>query len=106
MASARTVTATFGDYTYPLNVTVTVSGSGAGTVTGPGISCSTHSSATCSTRVPITTPPTEVTLVATEAIEGFGGWSGCTSASGTTCIVTMDAAKAVTATIVGMPVVQ
>jgi hypothetical protein len=41
----------------------------------------------------------EVTLTAASSFGGaeFSGWSGCTSASGATCLVTMDASRTVTA---------
>lgn len=67
-------------------------GTGSGTVTGSGISCPGD----CFQEYP---SGTNVTLTAS-ANSGsvFGSWSECTSASGTTCNVTMNADKIVTAT--------
>jgi hypothetical protein len=71
-------------------LTVSRGGSGSGAVSGPGIDCG----ATCSAEFD---EGTAVTLTATPAPGSqFAGWSGaCSGAS--TCTVTMDAAKAVTA---------
>jgi hypothetical protein len=77
-------------------VTVTRAGSGGGTVTSSpaGISCG----GTCSASY---ASGTTVTLSAAPATGStFGGWSGACSGSGT-CIVTMTAARAVTATFNG-----
>ena len=89
MEDARTVTASFGT-SYPL--TVQYPGSGSGTVTfGTGEVCS----GSCTKYVP---ESTTVTLTAaTAAPYYFDGWSGCDSASGSTCTVSMTAARDVEA---------
>ena len=98
MDQARSVTATFAlKPTHTL--TVSKAGTGSGTVTSSpaGISCG----ATCSHAFP---EDTVVTLTATPAAGStFTGWSGegCTGAG--TCIVTMDQARAVTATFALLP---
>src|SRR5437867_1595386 len=74
-------------------LTVTKAGNGSGTVTSspPGINCG----ATCSASYD---SGTVVTLTATPAfLSIFTGWSGCDTASGTSCTVTMLAARSVTA---------
>lgn len=77
----------------PLNyvLNVNINPSGGGTVTGAGINCS----GTCSYSY---SSGTNITLTAS-ANSGytFSGWSGCDSISGTTCYVTMNANKTVTA---------
>jgi IPT/TIG domain/Divergent InlB B-repeat domain/PASTA domain len=77
------------DYTYegPAALTVTLAGSGSGSVNCTGGPCAaTYAFGT------------EVTLGATAAAGStFAGWSGACSGMGA-CVVTMDAAKAVTAT--------
>ena len=75
-------------------LTLTKSGTGAGTVTSSpaGISCGS----TCSASF---TKGLTVTLTATASAGSvFSGWSGCTSALRNTCKVAMTAAKTVTAT--------
>jgi len=76
--------------TYPL--TVSKSGTGAGTVSGAGIDCGS----TCSAGFP---SGASVTLTATPGQDGstFGGWSGACSGAGA-CTVSMTAATTVTAT--------
>jgi hypothetical protein len=93
MWGARAVIATFQPSTYLL--AVTSSGTGTGTVTGPGISCTSGSSEGCGADV---ANGATVTLTATPD-EGtvFRGWYGCSTMSGTTCNVTMYGAKTVTA---------
>ena len=81
--------------TYAL--TVSKSGTGTGTVTGsPGpINCG----ATCTGSY---NSGTSVTLTEAPASGStFAGWSGACSGTGTTCLVTMTAAKSVTATFNG-----
>jgi len=74
---------------YTLNVSK--SGSGSGTVTGPGINCGTD----CSESY---TAGTNVTLTATPASGSyFAGWSGDCSGTGS-CSLTMNSNKSVTAT--------
>src|SRR2546422_555841 len=93
MSAARSVTATFDLQSFIL--TVNKAGAGSGTVTSspPGIACGTSSSS-CSANY---TSGTTVSLTATPtAGSTFAGWSGCDTASGTTCIVTMSAARSVT----------
>ena len=77
----------------PNTLTVNRAGTGSGTVTSspPGIDCG----ATCSASYVI---GTVVTLTARpDIISIFNGWSGCDAVSGTTCTVTMSAARSVTA---------
>lgn len=88
---------------FPL--TLVFAGTGGGQVNG-AISC--VSGYACS---PVMFPETPgVSLVATPDIDStFGSWSGCTTVSGTlstTCNVTVNAAKTVTATFVAAPKVK
>ena len=84
-----------GGTTYALDVTK--SGTGSGTVAGGAINCG----ATCSANV---ASGTAVTLTATPAAGStFGGWSGACTGTGS-CVVTMTAARAVTATFNATPV--
>src|SRR5439155_16252292 len=95
--AAKSVTATFARQQFML--TVTKSGIGNGDVTStsnpPGateISCGDVCDAAYDWS-------TVVTLSAQAAVGSvFVEWAGCDAVSGTTCTVTMDAAKAVTAT--------
>jgi hypothetical protein len=83
MDAAKAVTATFGLNGYPL--TTATDGAGAGSVTlDPAGGTYSHG-----TVVTITNTPA--------AGSAFTGWSGACAGTGT-CVVTMDAAKAVTAT--------
>jgi hypothetical protein len=78
--------------TYALTVTRT--GTGSGTVAGGGISCGATCSATYASG-------TTVTLAATAASgSAFAGWSGACTGTGA-CIVSMTAARSVTATFNG-----
>src|ERR687887_303327 len=88
MTAAKTVTATFNVQRF----TLTVNETGSGTVSGGGISCPGTCTGTYDSG-------TSVTLTAA-AGSGytFGSWSGCNTVSGTTCTVTMSAARTVTAT--------
>jgi hypothetical protein len=73
---------------------VSKAGSGTGTVTSSpaGIDCGAMCSASYNNG-------TVVTLTAqADTSSTFSSWSGCDSASGTTCTVTMNAARSVTAT--------
>jgi hypothetical protein len=91
MAAVKSVTATFTINTYALTVSKT--GAGSGTVTsGPaGITCG----ADCSENYVYNT---SVTLTATPATgSAFTGWSGACTGTGA-CVVSMTAAKSVTAT--------
>jgi hypothetical protein len=90
MDVARTVTATFTHVAYPL--TVIKDGSGTGTVTSEpaGIDCGITCTINMSGGVTLTATP--------DTMSSFTGWTG-EGCSGTgTCVVTMDAAKTVTAT--------
>ena len=71
-------------------LSITKPGTGAGTVTGSGISCGTD----CSEAF---ISGTTLTLTATpDAGSYFTQWSGCDSASGTSCTVTMNGNRSVT----------
>src|SRR5207244_3736115 len=79
---------------FTVTVTLTVTKAGSGTVTSSdgGINCGATCSATYNSG-------TTVALTATPASGSiFSGWSGCDTVSGTTCTVTMSAARAVSAT--------
>jgi hypothetical protein len=94
VATAKTVTATFVSG-YALSVTK--SGTGAGTVTSADstINCGT----TCSANY---TSPTTETLTETPAAgTTFTGWTGCTTAVGATCTVAINGATSVTAAFTG-----
>ena len=94
MDQDRAVSATF-DLVGTRTLTVTRTGPGSGTVTSApaGIDCGS----TCSASFPV---ETMVTLTATAAAGSiFTGWTGDCSGTGT-CTVTMDQARAVTATFV------
>ncbi|HSB72006.1 MAG TPA: M64 family metallopeptidase [Candidatus Methylomirabilis sp.] len=89
LAADTTVTATF---TRVFALTVTKKGTGSGTVVSSpaGIQCGSVCSAAFSTQV---------TLVATASSGSrFTGWSGACNGTKSTCQLTMNAAKAVTAT--------
>jgi len=94
MTSDRSVTAAFSggtSSTVPLAVSVT----GSGKVTGGGIDCGSGAT-TCNANV---ATGSRVTLTGTPASGAtFGGWGGACSGVATTCTVTMNAAKAVSAT--------
>src|SRR5207302_338993 len=78
-------------------LTVSTGGTGGGTVTSSdgGISCGP----TCATTSAPYDSGTMVTLTASASGGStFGGWSGCDTVSGTTCTVTMNASRSVTAT--------
>ena len=76
----------------PTTYALTVARSGNGTVSGGGISCGAACSATYESG-------TAVTLTATpDANATFTGWGGACSGTSATCVVTMSAAQAVTAT--------
>jgi hypothetical protein len=78
-------------------LTVSLGGSGAGTVTGGGISCP----GSCSNSYPV---GTMVTLTATpEEGSVFSGWSGGGCSGSGTCTVTMSSEKAVSATFTASP---
>jgi photosystem II stability/assembly factor-like uncharacterized protein len=93
MNAAKSVTATFNTATPSYTLTVSKAGSGSGPVTSNpgGIACGSICSASYASN-------TVVTLTATpNSGSEFGGWSGaCWGTS--TCVVSMNAAKNVTAT--------
>ena len=78
------------------SLSVVLAGSGGGTVTSTpsGIACG----ATCTAPFDV---GTSVTLTAVpDAISGFGGWSGCDSTNGTTCVVNVTSIQTVVVTFV------
>ena len=92
--ASRTVTSTFSAVSYML----TVSKTGTGNVTSSpsGINCGGSCSASFASD-------TVVTLTATPGpLSIFTGWTGCDSTSGSTCTVTMSAAKSVSASFIGI----
>jgi endoglucanase len=91
MNAARTVTATF-KLLFMLTVTKADLGTGTVTSSPTGITCGSD----CSEPY---LSGTTVTLTASAASGStFTGWSGCTTVSGSTCTVSMSAARTVTAT--------
>jgi len=94
MDSNKSVTATFNtSYVVPIIYTLSVfkSGTGSGTVIGPGINCGSDCSESYNSG-------TSVTLTASPASGStFAGWSGACSGTGN-CTVTMNNNKSVTAT--------
>ena len=67
-----------------------------------GIDCGGAEAADCQAAFADLDPSTVVTLTATpDAGQVFNGWTGCDSTSGSTCTVTMDKAKEVTASFSG-----
>ena len=80
-------------------LTVALVGDGHGTVAGRGLTCSS-TGCTGTYRIGAT-----VTLSATpDARSRFSAWTGCTSSSDTSCVVTVSQATTVTATFVADPV--
>ena len=97
MNEAKNVTATFNAMP-GLQLTVSKNGTGSGSVSSSpaGIDCGS----TCQAVFP---EDTEVTLTPTAAAGSqFAGWSGACTGTGA-CVVTMDAAKSVTATFTALP---
>jgi uncharacterized repeat protein (TIGR02543 family) len=96
MNESRNVTATFsGGTAGGAGFLLSVSVSGAGTVTGAGINCG-NGATTCSTTPAVNS---SVTLTATPAAGAtFSGWGGSCSGTIPTCTVQMTAARSVTAT--------
>ena len=93
MSSAKTVHATF-KATPSFTLSVTKSGVGNVTSSPPGIECGTQ----CAHEY---ASPTTVALSAVAAHNyRFNGWSGCESAAGPTCTVTMSSARAVSVSFV------
>ena len=98
MSASRSVTATF-DLLPRFMLTVEKTGDGNGRVVSSpaGIYCG----ATCAASY---RSGAEVTLAATPASTStFVGWSGCDTVADTTCTVTMNAARSITATFLGIP---
>lgn len=92
MDAAKSVTATFTLDTFTLTTTRASSGTGTITSSPAGVNCG----ADCNESY---TSGTVVTLTATPASGStFAGWSGGGCSGTGACVVTMDAAKAVTAT--------
>ena len=94
LSTSEQVTATFNLNQILPTLTVTLAGSGAGTVSSSpaGISCPS----TCSASF---TLGTQVTLTETPAANStFAGWSGACSGTTSTCTVTLSASQQVTAT--------
>jgi hypothetical protein len=91
-AGGTTVVATFSLVKYPL----TVQASGAGTVTGTGVSCTTFP---CTTSLD---SGTSIALTAAPAAEYlFSSWTGCSSTNGAICnVISINAATTVTAAFV------
>lgn len=100
MNASKTVTATFSGGTGS-TVPLTVSVSGPGTVSGGGISCG-NGAVACSANVALNS---NVTLVASPGSGAtFAGWGGACSGTGSTCTVSMSAARSVTASFSGASV--
>jgi M6 family metalloprotease-like protein len=79
---------------HTLEVWIEGAGSGSVLINPHAITCSTVGG--CATNYNL---GTLVTLLATPSVSStFGGWSGCTTASGTICNVTMNERKSITAT--------
>ena len=93
---AKAITATFSKTLFPLSVTIAGTGSGSvGGAVGEASVFAACTSATCTTDIGI---KDEVVLTATEDPGSrFAGWSGDCTGTGT-CTLTMDGAHAVTAT--------
>ncbi|HQR10874.1 MAG TPA: hypothetical protein PLW68_06040, partial [Casimicrobiaceae bacterium] len=89
--AAKSVTATFNLPTFALSVSKAGTGAGLVTSNPAGINCGATCSAsyTSGTIVTLTAAPTAPSV--------FAGWSGACSGTGS-CVVTVDAAKSVTAT--------
>jgi len=95
VSATRSVAAAFDLQTFTLAVNKAGTGSGAVTSSAGGLDCPATSS-TCSATY---TSGTVMTLTATPAAGStFGGWRGCDSVSGTSCMVTMSAERSVTVT--------
>ena len=94
MSANKTVTATFNTAPVTYTLTVTKDGTGSGTVAGAGISCGTDCTETVASG-------TSITLTASPAAgSAFASWTGCNTASGTSCTVSMTANKTVAVTFI------
>jgi hypothetical protein len=81
----------------PRTLTVSLAGTGTGTVTGPGINCPGDCTEVYSNGQ-------VVTLTASAPLgSAFAGWTNCDSPSGNQCTETMDANDTVTATFNTVP---
>jgi hypothetical protein len=97
MNASRSVIPTFTRLRYTLTVSKAGIGSGSVTSSPSGINCGSTCSASYDSD-------TMVTLTATPALASiFNGWTGCDTVSGTSCTVSMIAAKSVTANFLGVP---
>jgi hypothetical protein len=97
MNASRSVIATFNLQLFTLTVEKTGIGSGTVTSSPPGINCGPD----CSKPYTI---DTVVTLTATANLPNiFTGWTGCDTADGMTCTVTMRSARSVKADFIGLP---
>jgi alpha-tubulin suppressor-like RCC1 family protein len=98
MSAARSVTADFDLKRVTLTAAVNRELLGNGTVTSSpaGINCGADCSEAyvTGTAVTLTAHPTGVSL--------FNGWTGCDAVNGASCTVTMNAAKSVTASFIGL----
>jgi hypothetical protein len=97
MTQARTVGAGFSSATFPLTVTLAGSGTGSVTSSPAGITCG----ADCSEPY-----AADLSVTLTQAATGgssFAGWSGACTGTGA-CVVVMSQAQAVTATFNSAPV--
>jgi hypothetical protein len=97
MTAATNVTATFVLQRFTLTVSTSGLGKGRVTSSSPGIDCGSDCSETYVSG-------TTVTLRASPALGSiFMGWDGCDTVSGSTCTVTMNAERSVTASFLGVP---
>jgi hypothetical protein len=97
LSAAKSVTATFTLQTFVLTVRKTrlLVGNGTVTSTSKPAAAQIGCGGTCSASYGY---GTVVTLTATPGLLSiFNGWSGCDATSGTTCTVTLNAARSVTA---------
>ena len=100
MSAARAVTATFAKF----RLTVATAGVGGGIVGGPGLTC-VRPAVVGNECTETYAAGAVVTLTARAAAgSGFTGWGGACAGAGTAdCVVTMSAARAVTATFAKFP---
>jgi uncharacterized repeat protein (TIGR02543 family) len=103
MSQARAVTASFTQPTFTLTLTAVGAGNGAGSVTGSGISCNfalsgttLAASGTCTSSYNGGTSVTLTASVSAGSGYTFEGWGGACAGTGT-CVLSMTAAKSVTA---------
>jgi hypothetical protein len=89
VGSSVSVTANFAKAGFPLTVTKSGAGSGPVTSSPSGISCGSTCSANFVGSVTLTATPNPGSV--------FGGWSGACTGMASTCTVTMDQARTVTA---------